>query len=172
MRQFRRRISHFTTIFTTYLLIFVAYAQFPMSNALLSERICRFSWRMRNFRLKFKFFQLSSPCSMHSWSSLFTNCLSPANRHITLALNYQVSQDKANCAIHSVVGQINNCPRTFGSVWWRNWMAYHFLDNIETLWVKFNPRFRKLTEGETNPIKSPHGLKMYNSIFVDWSSQS
>ena len=59
------------------------------------------------------------------------------------ALNYsllnQVTQDQANCCIYSILGQLQNCPKEYSPVYFRRWIAHHFCNNIQSLWVKINP---------------------------------
>ena len=73
------------------------------------------------------------------------NCMHNIFLIIYACLTLQISNDKANCGIYSILAQIQGVPEDYSANHFRRWMAVHLLQQPEKYFVSTLINFKNLT---------------------------
>ena len=73
------------------------------------------------------------------------NCLHNIFLIIYAYLTLQISNDKANCGIYSILAQIQGVPEDYSANHFRRWMVVHLLQQPEKYFVSTLINFKNLT---------------------------
>ena len=73
------------------------------------------------------------------------NCLHYIFLTIYACLILQISNDKANCGIYSILAQIQGVPEDYSAKHFRRWMVVHLLQQPEKYFVSTLINFKNLT---------------------------
>ena len=73
------------------------------------------------------------------------NCLHNIFLIIYACLTLQISNDKANCGIYSILAQIQGVPEDYSANHFRRWMVVHLLQQPEKYFVSTLINFKNLT---------------------------